>query len=81
MSADGNTLFGQKSENVPAFAHSTMRRKPFEALAISPEPGAITPFRCDRKMLTPNNFRKPVHCFIGIHTALLIHDRSLYINC
>jgi hypothetical protein len=31
--------------------------------------------------LAPNNFRKPVHCFIGIHTALLIHDRQLYINC
>ena len=48
--------------------------KPFEAVAISPGPGAITPLRGERKMLALNNFRKPVRCFIDIHTAILIYE-------
>ena len=45
-----------------------MKQKSFEVVAISPEPGAITPLRCERKMFPSNNFRKPIR-------------RSLYIDC
>jgi hypothetical protein len=51
-----------------------MRRKPFEAVAILSERRATTPFRGERKMLAPNNFRKPLDYFIGIHTAILLHE-------
>jgi hypothetical protein len=34
-----------------------MKWKPFEAVAISPESGAATTFRGQRKMLSPNGFR------------------------
>ena len=39
---------------------------------MSPEPGAVTALRGERKILAPNHFRKSVHRFIGIHMAILI---------
>jgi len=49
-----------------------MKWKRFEVFAISVEPGAATALRGLRKVLPPNDFRKPVHRFTGIHSAVLI---------
>jgi len=48
-----------------------MKWKPIEVVAISPE---VTDLRGQRKDLPPNDFRKPAHRFIGIHTAILKHE-------
>jgi len=44
-----------------------MKWKPIEAVAI-------TALRGQRKVLPPNDFRKPVHRFIGIYSAILIYE-------
>jgi len=35
---------------------------------------AITALRGQRKVLPPNDFRKPVHRFIDIYSAILIYE-------
>ena len=52
----------------------TLKMKPFEAVPISPELGAVTPLSGERKVLPPKRFRKSAHCSLGIHTAILIHE-------
>ncbi len=44
-----------------------MKWKPVEVVAI-------TALRGQRKVLPPNDFRKPVHRFIGIYSAILIYE-------
>jgi hypothetical protein len=51
-----------------------MNGKPFEVVAISPEPGAITLFSGETKMLPPNHFRKPAYCLMGIRKVILMHE-------
>jgi len=48
-----------------------MKWKRFEVAAISP---AVTALRGQRKMLPPNDFRKPVLRLIGIHSGILISE-------
>ncbi|MDB5159663.1 MAG: hypothetical protein JWR50_4370 [Mucilaginibacter sp.] len=77
MSAGGDILLGQTGQKMfRLFLSRQMKRKPFEEVART-----RTQFRGERKMLAPDNFRKPLVCFIGIHTAILIHEGRLYINC
>src|SRR6266568_4190454 len=75
LRAGGDILFGLMNQNPfqLLFARQ-MRRKPFEVLAISPEPGAVSPLSGERQMLPPKHFRESAHCFIGIHTAIFIHE-------
>lgn len=54
-----------------------MRRRPFEEVAISPEPGAVSASGRERKMFASNNFRKPSHRFVGIHWADVIHEQPV----
>jgi len=51
-----------------------MKWKPVEVVAISPESRAATALRGQRKELPPNGFRKPAHRFIGIDSAISIHE-------
>ena len=44
-----------------------MKLRPIEVVAI-------TALRGLRKELPPNDFRKPVHRFIGIYSAILISE-------
>jgi len=51
-----------------------MKWKGFEVFAISVEPGGVTAFRGQRKVLPPNGFRKPAHRFAGNHSAFSISE-------
>jgi len=46
-----------------------MKREPFEFVAISTEPGAVTALCRERKMFALNNFRKFPHDFVHILLA------------
>jgi|GEM_PF-6640005 hypothetical protein len=48
-----------------------MSRKPFEVVAMLPEPGAATPFRGERKVLPSKDFRKLWHRYFDKHFAVL----------
>ena len=54
-----------------------MQRQPFEEVAISPEPGAVSALGRERKMFASNNFRKPPHRFVRIHLAIVIHEQPV----
>ena len=70
----GDMLFSQMGQKPFQLLFTRqMKRKPFEVVAISPEPGAVSPLSGERKMLPPKHFRESAHCFIGVHTAILIH--------
>jgi hypothetical protein len=75
LGAGSDILFGQMSQK-PSHVLITrqMKRKPFEAVPISPELGAVTPLSGERKVLPPKRFRKSAHCSLGIHTAILMHE-------
>ena len=53
-----------------------MRWKPFEVVAMSPESGAVTPFRGECRMLPPDHFRKSPHRVVPISFG-----RLFYTNC
>jgi uncharacterized protein YjeT (DUF2065 family) len=50
-----------------------MKWKYFEAVAISPELGAVIVLYGQSKMLPPNYFRRLAHRLIGIPLAILIY--------
>ena len=54
-----------------------MQGQPFEEVAISPEPGAVGAPGRERKVFASNNFRKPLHRFVGIHLAIVIHEQAV----
>jgi hypothetical protein len=54
-----------------------MQGQPFEEVAISPEPGAVGALGRERKVFASNNFRKPLHRFVGIHLAIVIHEQAV----
>jgi hypothetical protein len=75
LRAGSGILFGQMGQKPFQFLFARqMMTKPFELVTISPEPGAVTPLSGERKVLPPKHFRNSAHCFIGIHTAILIHE-------
>jgi hypothetical protein len=57
-----------------------MKWNPFEAVGISPEPGAVSALGRGRKMLASNTFRKPPRRFFGIHLAIVIHEQPCCIS-
>ena len=78
MGAGGDILFGEMSQKTFQLLFTRPTGwKPFEAVALSPEPGAITVLPGERKMLALNNFRKSAHCFIGIHAGILKREPTV----
>ena len=75
LGAGGEMLPGKIGKEPFRFMFTLqMKWKPFEVVAISAEPGAVTALRREGKKLAPYHFRKPMHCFAGIHMAVLIHE-------
>jgi len=75
LGAGSDILFGQMGQKTFQFLFTRqMKRKPFEVVSISPEPGAVTPLGGKRKVLAPKRFGMSAHCSIGIHTAILGHE-------
>jgi hypothetical protein len=54
-----------------------MQREPFDEVAISPEPGAVSALGRERKVFLLNNFRKSPHRFFGIRLAIVIHEQPV----
>jgi hypothetical protein len=78
LGAGGGILLGRSGETPFQFMFTwQMQRQPFEEVAISPEPGAVSALGRERKMLASNNFRKPPHRFIRIHLAIVIHEQPV----
>ena len=75
LSAGRDILLSQSRQKPFQFLFTRqMRRKPFDLVAISPEPGAVTALRGQRKMFPANDFRKACHRFFGIRSRSLIHE-------
>jgi hypothetical protein len=67
LGAEGDILPSQSSQKPFQFLLAwQMKWKPFEAFAISPEPGGSTALRGQRKLLRPSQLRKSVHPFTRI---------------
>ena len=73
LAAGEDTVFSQNGRRPFWFLFAgQMKMKPFEVFATSPEPGAVTAPRGQRRELAPNGFRKPVHRLTDIHSGILI---------
>jgi hypothetical protein len=83
LGAGRDTLLSQSRQKPFQFLFTRqMSRKPFEVVAILPEPGAVTVLRGLSKMHPPNDFRKARHRFFGIHPTILKYEPPrLDINC
>ena len=78
LGGGGDILLGQSGQKLFQFMFTwQMQRQPFEEVAISPEPGAVSALGRERKMLASNNFRKPPHRFVRIHLAIVIHEQPV----
>jgi hypothetical protein len=78
LGAGGDIVLGQGGQKPFQFMfiwHT--QRQPFEKVAISPEPGAASALGRECKMLASNNFRKPLHCCVRIHLAVVIHEQPV----
>ena len=78
LGAGGDIVSGQDAQKPFQFMfiwHT--QRQPFEKVAISPEPGAASALGRECKMLASNNFRKPLHCCVRIHLAVVIHEQPV----
>lgn len=54
-----------------------MKRKPFEVVAISPEPRAVSALHRKCKVSASNNVRKSPHRFVRIDLGILIHEQPV----
>jgi hypothetical protein len=78
LGAGGDILLGQDGQKPFQFMFTwQMQGQPFEEVAISPEPSAVSALGGERKMLASNNFRKPPHRFIRIHLANVIYEQPV----
>jgi hypothetical protein len=78
LGAGGDILLGQDGQKPFQFMFTwQMQGQPFEEVAISPEPGAVSALGRERKMLASNSFRKPPHRFIRIHLANVIYEQPV----
>jgi len=78
LGTGGDILLGRDGQKPFQFMFTwQMQRQPFEEVAISPEPGAVSALGRERKMLASNNFRKPSHRFIRIHLAIVIYEQPI----
>ena len=75
LSAGRDILLSQSRQKPFQFLFTRqMRRKPFEVVAISPELGAVTALRGQRKMFPPNDFRKACRRIFDIRSTVLIYE-------
>jgi hypothetical protein len=64
LGAGGDILLGQDGQKPFQFMFTWhTQRQAFEEVAISPEPGAVSAFGGECKMLASNNFRKSPRFF------------------
>jgi hypothetical protein len=76
LGAGGGILFGQGGQKPFRFMFTwQMQRQPFEELAISPKPSAVSAPGRERKMLASNNLGKSPHRSGSIHFAIVIHEQ------
>jgi hypothetical protein len=54
-----------------------MQGQPFEEVAVSPEPGAVSAPGRERKVFASNHFRKPPRRIVGTHLAILIYKQPV----
>ena len=74
MGAGEDTVFSQSGRKPFQFLFAwQMKRKPFEVSAVSP--GAVTALLGQRNVPAPNDIRKPVYSFVGIPSAVLMHEQ------
>jgi hypothetical protein len=78
LGAGGDILLGQDAQKPLQFmCNLQMQRRPFEEIAISPEPRAVSTPGRERKVLPSNNFGKSPHRFGSIHLAVVIHEQPV----
>ncbi|MGD1083572.1 MAG: hypothetical protein ABSA47_02335 [Verrucomicrobiota bacterium] len=78
LDAGGDMLLGQDGQKPFQFMFTwQIQRQPFEEVAISPDPGALSALGRERKVFVSNNFRKPPHRFFGVHLAIVIHEQPV----
>jgi hypothetical protein len=71
LGGGGDIVLGQSRQKSLQFMFTwQMQRKPFDAVAILPEPGAITALRGECKMFAPNQLRQICICVFS--TTLLL---------
>jgi hypothetical protein len=76
LGAGGDITLGQSGQKPLQFMFTwQLQRQPLKEVAISPEPGTVGALGCERKVFASNNFRKPPHCFIGIHLTIVIYEQ------
>ena len=82
LGAGGGIIAGQDGQNPIEFMFTwQLQRKPIEEIAIWPEPGAVIGLDLGGKVLASNNFGKPLHLFVPIHLATLIHEQPFVFDC
>jgi hypothetical protein len=73
--ASGDTFAGEKGQKAfKSLFTRQMKWKPFEVVASSREPGALTALHHERKILAPNDFRKSAQRFDGVYSGNLIRE-------
>jgi len=78
LGAGGDILFGQMSQkSFQLLFAQQMKGKPFELVAISAGPGAVTACCAQRKMLAPNDIGKPLRCVCRLHSPTVIHEQAV----
>jgi hypothetical protein len=76
--AGGDILLGKDGQKPFQFMFTwQMQGQPFEEVARSPEPGAVSALCGKRKMLASNNFRESPHRLVGVHLAIVIHEQPV----
>src|SRR5712692_8376934 len=78
LGGGGDIVFSQSGQKAFQLLFAgQMKMKPFEVVATSPEPGAVTAPHGQRRELPPKDFHKPVHRFSGITSAISIYEPLL----
>jgi len=78
LGAGGGILLGRDGQKPFRFMFTWhTQRQPFEEVAISREQGAPSAPGREWKMLASSTFRKPLHRFVRIHRAFVIHEQAV----
>jgi hypothetical protein len=78
LSAGGDILLSQGDQNPFQFIFTEqIQWQPFEEVAILPESSALIVFCRECKLFASNNFRKPPHRFVRIHSEIVIHEQPV----